>query len=249
MNEEIRQYIETTYGVKYTVQGVRELLNRLGFVYKQTTHLPSKGDLEAQQEFEKRYRELKSTKNTEDEIYFMDGVHPQHNSITGKGWIKKGTEKLVKANTGRARLNINGACNAAKIEVIIHEDVSVNAQSTVALFDKLQQHQPKGQINVIADNAKYYRSKVVTEYLKTNTRVKLIFLPSYSPNLNLIERLWKFYKKKVLYDEYYEKFEVFKKNTMDFFENIKTHEEELRTLLIDNFHYPQKKIIRKPILV
>jgi transposase len=248
-SKEIMHYIETTYGVKYTQQGVRGLLDRLDFVYKQTKHLPSKGDLEAQEEFEKKYRELKSTKAAEDEIYFMDGVHPMHNSITAKGWIKKGTEKLIKSNTGRARLNINGVCNAEKIEVIIQEDVSVNAQSTIALFNKLQLHQPLGKINVISDNARYYRSKLVSEYLQNNSRINLIFLPPYSPNLNLIERLWKFFKKKVLYDEYYEKFETFKNKSIDFFDNIKIYEEELKTLLVDNFNFPHKEIIRKPCFV
>ena len=84
----------------------------------------------------------------------MDGVHPLHNSMPCNGWIKKGTEKTIQANTGRERININGACNAAKTEVIIHEDVSVNAQSMIALFEKMQLHQVKGKIMVIADNAR-----------------------------------------------------------------------------------------------
>ena len=129
-------------------------------------------------------------------------------------------------------------CNARTAEVIIHEDVSVNAQSTIQLFDKLQKHQPTGKINVIADNAKYYRSILVSEYLKKNVRIRLIFLPPYSPNLNLIERLWKFYKKEILYDRYYENFLAFKNKTISFFENIETRKEELITLLKDNFYFP-----------
>ncbi len=86
----------------------------------------------------------------------MDGVHPLHKSMTCNGWIKKGKEKSIRANTGRDRININGACNVEKIEVIIHEDVSVNAQSTIALFEKMQQDQLIGKLFVISDNAKYY---------------------------------------------------------------------------------------------
>ncbi len=234
----IRHYIEKTFGVTYTVEGVRALLERLNYVYKKTKHLPGKGDLEKQKAFAKQYRQLKASKAKEDKIYFMDGVHPLHNSMLSNGWIKKGTEKAIKSNTGRDRLNINGACNVENAEVIIHEDVSVNAQSTVQLFDKMQVHQPKGNINVIADNAKYYRSNLVSEYLKKNERIKLIFLPPYSPNLNLIERLWKFYKKQVLYDKYYETFKEFKLKTKNFFKNIAIHKEELISLLKDNFYYP-----------
>ena len=240
-SKDIKMHIEQKYGVTYTLEGTRALLKRLNFVYKKTKHLPGKGDLQKQKDFVKEYRKLKAGKESEDEIYFMDGVHPLHNSMTCNGWIKKGTEKAIQANTGRERININGACNVAKIEVIIHEDVSVNAQSTMTLFDKMQLHQVKGKIIVIADNARYYRSKLVAEYLKKNKRIKLIFLPSYSPNLNIIERLWKFYKKEVLYDSYYEKFIDFKKQTISFFENISVHKEELLTLLKDNFYFPIEK--------
>ena len=117
-------------------------------IYKKTKHLPGKGDLQKQYAFVKVYNQLKSNLGKHDEVYFMDGVHPLHNSINCNGWIKKGTEKAIKSNTGRDRLNMNGACNIAKTEVIIHEDVSVNAQSTIALFDKILIHQPKGMIHI-----------------------------------------------------------------------------------------------------
>ncbi len=105
----------------------------------------------------------------------------------------------------------------------------------------MQQHQVTGKLFVISDNAKYYRSKLVAEYLSRNKRIKLIFLPSYSPNLNLIERLWKFYKKEILYDTYYEKFIDFKNATIAFFENIEIHKEQLLSLLKDNFYFPIEK--------
>lgn len=237
-SKDIGHYIETTYGVTYTLGGIRALLERLNFVYKKTKHLPGKGDLEKQKSFVRAYRKLKANKASEDKIYFMDGVHPLHNSILCNGWIKKGTEKAIKSNTGRDRLNINGACNIENAEVIIHEDESVNAQSTIQLFDKMQVHQPTGKLFVIADNAKYYRSVLVSTYIKINKRIRLIFLPPYSPNLNLIERLWKFYKKKVLYDKYYETVNEFKQKSKSFFQNIGVYKEELISLLKDNFYFP-----------
>ncbi len=181
----------------YTVEGIRDLLRRLNFVFKKTKHLPGKGDVVQQKEFVEKYKEIKAGKGKEDKIYFADAVHPLHNSIVSQGWIKKGKEKAIKANTGRNRLNINGACNAATGEVITY-DVCINAQSTIVLLGKLLRHQPKGKVIVIADNARYYRCKLVTDYIQANSRIQLFFLPPYSPNLNLIERLWKFYKKKIL---------------------------------------------------
>jgi transposase len=89
-------------------------------------------------------------------------------------------------------------------------------------------------IYVICDNARYYRSKAVQEYLK-GSRIKLVFLPPYAPNLNLIERLWKFFKKQVLYNRYYESFDAFRKACEEFFGNPQQYHHELCSLLMDNF--------------
>jgi transposase len=64
----------------------------------------------------------------------------------------------------------------------------------------------------------------------------LIFLPTYSPNLNLIERLWKVMNKAVLYNRYYEKFAHFKKAIMDFFQNIKDYKDEIQRILTFKLH-------------
>lgn len=75
---------------------------------------------------------------------------------------------------------------------------------------------------------------MVSEYLK-DSKIKLVFLPAYSPNLNLIERYWKFFKKKVLYNRYYEKFEEIKEACERFFRQSRRYLKELRSLLTENF--------------
>jgi transposase len=174
-------------------------------------------------------------KQAEDKIYFIDGCHPRHNSITAYGWIKKGTEKQLKANTGRKHLNINGAYNAEENKIIVREDTCINADSTLSLIQQIMLLQISGMIYLIADNAKYYRSKKVREFLEKNQRVKIIFLPPYSPNLNLIERLWLLFKKKRLWNRYYEHYAEFKQECMSFFENIHLYETEMKTLMRDRF--------------
>ena len=89
-------------------------------------------------------------------------------------------------------------------------------------------------IYVICDNARYYRSKAVQAYLQ-DSRIKLVFLPAYAPNLNLIERLWKFFKKQVLYNRYYETFDDFRAACNDFFNNPQRYQSQLRSLLTENF--------------
>ena len=178
---------------------------------------------------------MKATKQAEDKIYFMDGCHPRHHSIAAYGWIKKGTEKQLKANTARKRLNSNGAYCAEKNKVIVREDESIHAQSTLSLIQQIMALQASGIIYLIADNANYYRSKKVKEFLEKNPRVKILFLPPYSPNLNLIERLGLFFKQKRLWNRSYEHDAEFKQECMSFFENIHLYEAEMKTRMTDNF--------------
>ncbi|GAB4480865.1 MAG: hypothetical protein OHK0057_34870 [Thermoflexibacter sp.] len=74
-----------------------------------------------------------------------------------------------------------------------------------------------------------------------DSKIKQVFLPPYSPNLNLIERLWKFMRKQVINHHFYRKFDDFKKAIFDFFENIKDFEAGLKTLISWNFHIPETK--------
>jgi hypothetical protein len=125
-------------------------------------------------------------------VYYADGTHPQHNTHFSYGWIKKGQNKEIKTNTGRQRVNINGVINARNpTDVVITESTSINAQSTIALLKKLERKNPTLEhIFVVADNARYYRNRLVSDFLKTS-KIQILFLPPYSPNLNLIERLWR----------------------------------------------------------
>ena len=241
-SKEVVDYVKETFNVEYTAKGMVDTLKRLGFVYKKTTKIPGKPDREKQEEFIEKYKQLKAEKLAEDKILFMDGVHPQHNSKPAYCWIEKGKKKELKSNTGRKRININGALDAEGYDIVIREDESINAQSTIKLFEEIESRYDKAQkIYIIADNARYYRAKLVKQYLESS-RIRIEFLPSYSPNLNLIERLWKFFYKKTLYNKYYETYEEFKDKCLGFFEDIGKYKDELRTLLTDNFQLFNKQI-------
>ena len=239
--KEICTFIEKKFGIQYTPEGLVHGLHRLGFVYKKTKQVPGKADAKAQKKFLKDvYAKLQDAMKADDKLYFLDGVHPQHNSMPAYGWLEKGKTREISSNSGRQRLNLNGALNLKDYEVVIREDESINAQSTLKLFEELEAKNPKAEtIYCILDNARYYKAKIVKEYLK-NSKIKLVFLPSYSPNLNLIERLWKFFRKKILYHKHYSSLGEFRLVTMDFFKNLSSHKEELATLLTENFEITGK---------
>jgi transposase len=236
---DIRRYVEKTYHVKYSPTGMKELLHRLHFSYKKPKHVPGKLDPAKQEAFLDEYEKLRKTKGENDPIYFGDGCHPQFNSIPAYGWIRCGVEKELKSNCGRERVNINGAVDIDTLETVTDFADSVNSQSTLRLFAKMEAKHPHAQvIHLIVDNATYYKSQLVKEYLH-GSRIVLHYLPGYSPNLNLIERLWKFFKKKILYNKYYEEYEDFLSACKGFFRCRTKYREELRAVLTENFHrYP-----------
>jgi hypothetical protein len=88
-------------------------------------------------------------------VYFADGVHPQHNTKSAYAWIEKGQEKEILSVSGRSRVNINAVMNAANpCEVVMVESPSINAQSTLELYKKLEILHPAAKnIDVICDNA------------------------------------------------------------------------------------------------
>lgn len=232
-------WILTNFNITYTPSGITALLNRMGFVYKKPILVPCKANVEKQQEFVTQYQELKQNLTPKDQIYFMDGVHPQHNTIATFGWIKKGKTKHLKTNNGRQRTNINGAINLQTKTVLYVEDEQINAQTMIALLVLILQEQKEGKIHIILDNARYYHAQLVKDFLKEHPRIILHFMPPYSPNLNIIERLWKILKKKVVYNKFYLKFSDFREAILKFFENKIWMDVEFNNILTDNFQIIQ----------
>jgi transposase len=233
--QSIVHYCENEFGISYTQSGMRDLLHRLGYEYKKPKLVPGNPDEEAQEIFAKQYEEFIINKPDKIEVLFMDAVHPQHNTMAAYGWIKRGEKRKIPTSSGRARLNLQGAMNAETWETTVIESDTVDAHSTIQLLETLEKkYFLATSIYVILDNAKYHYSKIVNEYLK-KSRIELIFLPSYSPNLNLIERLWKFFKKKVLYNTYYEKLKDFRQGCIQFFRNIGSYQEELTSIMSGGF--------------
>jgi transposase len=229
-------YIQKQYGVTYTLSGITDVLHRMGFSYKKPTHVPGKQDVALQEAFLAEYERIKAHKGKHDPIYFADATHPQHNSIPSYGWIKTGQDKELKANCGRQRLNINGAIDIETLESVVDFYETIDAQSARDLLVKLEAKHPLARrIYVIVDNARYYRNRWLKKMLR-GTKIKLIFLPPYSPNLNLIERYWKFFKKMVMNNHYYETFAEFKQACKDFFRKRQKYLPQLRTLLTEKFH-------------
>ena len=235
-SKQVAAYIESAFGVRYSLSAVVKLLHRLGFTYKKTKGVGIKADREAQKKFVEELNELLAQENDNQVVYFNDAVHPQHNTRPDYGWIYRGEDFEIPTNPGRKRVNINGALNAHKVtDVLVVESDRVNAQSCIKLWKKQRRRHPDKTIINICDNAAYYHSRYLKDWLAQNPWCKVIYLPPYAPNLNLIERLWKFLRKQVTSYNFYEHFAEFRQAILDFFKNIKEHKQALESLLTLKF--------------
>ena len=119
--------------------------------------------------------------------------------------------------------------------ITVSNDSYINSQSVCKLLSKLRQANGSRPVTVFLDNAPYQRAAIVQDKAE-ELSIDLQFLPSYSPNLNLIERFWKFVKQRCLYSKYYETFDIFSSTIRDFVSTAnKQHKAELQTLLTPNF--------------
>lgn len=133
--------------------------------------------------------------------------------------------------------------------ITVTNDSYINALSVCELFKELRQKYGEIPITLILDNARYQKCNLVFEAAKEYS-IDLLYLPPYSPNLQLIERLWKFVKKKCLYSVYYPDFESFKKGVSRCLQKTHTvYKEELDTLLTLNFQLFEQNEKVKIILV
>lgn len=225
---QVLQFVKDELGMHYSRSWAKKLLHRLGYSYKQLSLFPVQANQEAQQRFNERYLDLMAGLSDNEVVVFMDAAHPQHNTAASKAWIAVGKERFIPTNSGRNQINLNGAYNPLDQKVIVQQSPMVNAQSTIKLIKAILAHYAtKQKIYIIADNARYYRSRLVNEFLAGHKRVELIFLPPYSPNLNLIERLWKYMRKEIISTNYYETFAEFQNEIKKFFHYIHHHKEKL----------------------
>lgn len=226
------EYVNKHFKVNYTVSGLTNLLHRMNYSYKKPKAVPGNANIEKQRTFIAEYESFKH----EGKVYFGDLVHPHHNPVLGYGWIKRGIEMEVPTNAGRLHLNIVGALCLDGMDVITRNFETVNGSSICTMLKAIREKNPdrRQKVYCILDNARYHHSRKVKE-LAGELEIDLVYLPGYSPNLNPIERLWKFFKKKVMYNTYYPTFDEFKKAASSFFKGLRGLRHELSTLLTVNF--------------
>ncbi len=234
----IQAWLADTCRVHYSRSGLTQLLHRLGFTYKLTTPVPCQADAGTQEDFLQELAVLEAhVERGEAVLYYADAAHPTHNTRCTRAWCAVGEERPLLTVSGRERVNLNAALNAyAPTQVLLDETDCVNAQSTKRLYEKLlAAHPDKRRIYVVCDNARYYKNKELRAWLADKPLVQ-VFLPPYSPNLNLIERLWKYLRQKIINSTFYRTKGEFRQAIHRFFTRLPEFGQDLASLLTRNYH-------------
>ena len=164
-------------------------------------------------------------------------MHLLHQNIPDYCWGDPKFPPILETNSGRKRLNILGAYDPDSYSFYhLTGEENCNAERVIEFFELVSKSFPAGhQIKIVLDNARYFHAKIVREWLEKHPKIEIIFLPSYAPNLNLIERLWKFIKKDLVKNKYYKEYKTFRSKVFQYLNNIKEHIDELITLMTKKF--------------
>jgi transposase len=245
--DQIRHWLEETFNVSYSPSGVKDLLKRVGISYHKVTGFLWKADPDKQKAFVKKYERQKANARRKGaghtRRYFVDACHP----VWGLGlvfscWLLVGQRFLVGMGGGRKRLNILGAyCpdDQEYLDLRLTRD-NINGEQFVNLLRLLRERHPETERFILyLDNAAYYDKPVVQEWLRRHPEFHLEPVPPYSPNVNLIERLWKFLKQKAL-SRWHKTFEAMQQAVSEVLDHLDEYRDELATLMVDKFDIIEK---------
>jgi transposase len=224
--------IERLTGIRRGLTQVRKFLKGLGLKSRKLGMIPAKADADVQRKSldERLWPRLRQARRLRRVVCFVDAAHFVHGAFLGYLWCF--TRLLIRGPSGRKRFNVLGAIDAITRELTtVTNDTTIDATATCELLRKLSARYPGLPLTLVLDNARYRRCEPV-RLLAAELRIELLYLPSYSPNLNLIERLWKFVKKDVLTCRYYGDFARFKAAIIDCLEQVEgKHREAIASLL------------------
>jgi len=214
--------IEELTGLKRSDTQVRKSLKSIGLKRLKTGHAPSKADSDEQERFidEELEPRLKEAESGERKVFFADAAHFVLAPFLG--YLQCFVRQFIKAPAGRQRFNVLGATDAITHELItITNDTYINACSFIGLLYKIANRRHSVPVTSVLDNARYQKCEIVWAVAKI-LNIESLYIPAYSPDLNLIERLWKSLKKKCRHSKYYPDFASFKNAISDCLNNTDT---------------------------
>jgi transposase len=237
---EAQHAIQEQTGLDRSPTQVQAFLKRLGMKCRKVGYVPGRAadpDKQAEQETFKTQElapRLAEAQVGKRRVLFLDAAHFVLGAYLSMVWCF--SRLFIASPSGRQRFNVLGAVDAVTKEIFtVTNDTYINAASVCALLTQIVARYAGEMITIVLDNARYQKCELVLHHA-ARLGVELLYLPSYSPHLNLIERFWRYVRKECLYSKYYAKFDGFKQALTDCIQNAHAnHRPELETLLAWNF--------------
>jgi transposase len=236
--EQVRTWVHDDLGVDYSLSGIKDLLRRIGASYHKVSGFFWKADIEEQKKFVRKHRRHKREAGPKTRRYFVDACHPVWGvDLLYSCWLLVGQRFYVGVGNGRKRLNILGAyCpdDHDYVDLRLTKE-NITGEQFVQLLEALRAKHPGTEKFILyLDNARYYSKPCVKQWLANHREFRLVPLPAYSPNLNLIERLWKFLRKKAL-NRWLKTFEEMQAAVAGVLDRLDDYRDELSTLMTERF--------------
>lgn len=242
---EAQQVIQEQTGIERSPTQIQAFLKRLGMKCRKVGYVPGHAatpEKQAEQEIfktqqlEPRLTEAQAGKRR---VLFLDAADFVLGAYLSMVWCF--TRLFIASPSGRQRFNVLGAIDAVTKEIFtVTNDTYINAESVCLLLTQIAARYAGEMITIVLDNARYQKCELVLQHA-ASLGIELLYLPSYSPHLNLIERFWRYVRKECLYSKYYAKFDGFKQALTDCIQNAHAnHRPELETLLAWNFQSFEK---------
>jgi len=232
--------IKALSGIKISESQARRFMKSLGMKLRKSAAIPGKADPQLQFDFytNELLPKLEEASKGQRKVFFVDAAHFVLGAFLGMLWCF--SRVFVKTSPGRQRYNVLGAIDSHSHELVsIRTTDNINSLKVIELLDKLKASYPDTPISLVMDNARYQRAKLVQAHA-VKLDIELVFLPAYSPNLNLIERLWKLTKKRCLTNRYYPDFLSFTTAIDTCLDDLQTTlKDELVSLMTLNFQFFQ----------
>lgn len=228
--------IQEITGFELSEDQARRIMKRLGLAYRQSAAIPGGADPQLQLDFlrDELLPKLDEARQGNRRVFFVDAAHFVLGAFLGMIWCLQ--RLFVKSGSGRHRYSVLGAIETRDHDFVsIRTEGSVNSQTLCALLEALHERYPSEPITLVLDNARYQRNAVVMNRAIT-LGIELLFLPAYSPNLNLIERVWRLVRSKTLRNRYFPDFSTFRSAIDGFLDSLsKENRLLLKTLITENF--------------
>lgn len=223
-------------GIRLSDSQARRIMIKMGMKFRKSAAVPGKADPQLQFDFlsQELLPLLEEARRGERRVFFVDAAHFVLGAFLGMIWSF--SRIFVPSGCGRQRYNVLGAVETRDHDFVsIRTTGSVNADTVCELIRKMAAAYPGEEITLVMDNARYQRNKKVFA-AAADCGIDLLFLPSYSPNLNLIERVWKLVKTKCMRNRHFGDFTIFRTAIDEFIDSLAGENREfLRTLVTENF--------------